>query len=370
LFLNYEFPPIGGGAANANYYLLKEYSKISDIKIDLVTSSIDAFSKEKFSKDINIFRLNVNKKDLHYWRLREIIRYIIKSTIFSKKLIKKEKYNLIHAFFGFPCGVTAYYLKKTRKIPYMVSLRGSDVPGFNERFNFIYSALKPILKVVWKNADFVIANSEKFKNFAKAIKSDQKILVISNGVDVNEFKPKKKIKNRVLTVSRLIPRKGIEYLIKSIPFIKDKINDFEVVIIGDGPLLNDLKKLARSLRINNYVRFLGRVPHEKISDYYSESYCYVQPSLHEGMSNSLLEAIASGLPAIVTDTGGTKELVDETNGFIIGKHNERDIANALIKLFKNRNLRDKMGRNSRKKAMLYSWSSVAEAYLDCYRRML
>src|SRR3989344_3042098 len=184
LMLNYEFPPLGGGAGNANYYLLKEFAKKKNVHIDLVTSSANnKFETEHFSSNIKIFKLNVNKKDIHYWKMNEIIRWTKKAYKFSKELINKNEYDLCHCWTGWPAGIIGYKLRK--QVPYIIALRGSDVPGYSSRLKIldkiVFSSLS---KLVWKNAKFVITNSEGLKKLA--LKTfNTKIDVIYNGVDVD-----------------------------------------------------------------------------------------------------------------------------------------------------------------------------------------
>jgi len=135
LMLNYEYPPIGGGASNATYYLLKEFAIRRNIEVDLVTSSPNTkFKKEELGDNIVIHKLPIGKKKLHYWTQREILAYSKRAYKYIKKLMQIKKYDVTHAFFGIPSGAIAYLFKK--EIPYVVSLRGSDVPGFNKRFSF------------------------------------------------------------------------------------------------------------------------------------------------------------------------------------------------------------------------------------------
>ena len=161
--LNYEFPPLGGGAANANYYLLKEFAKTNDIFIDLVTSSANnKFEIDNFSKNIRIFKLNVYKKDIHFWKTVEIGRWTLKVYFFVRKIVRNNKYDICHCWFGWPSGIIGYLFRK--KMPYIVALRGSDVPKFNPRLKrldkFVFT---PVSKKVWKNAKHVTANSEGLK---------------------------------------------------------------------------------------------------------------------------------------------------------------------------------------------------------------
>ncbi len=125
LMLNYEYPPLGGGGSNACKYILNEFAK-NNIEVDLVTSSpSNTFETEKIGDTISIYKLPVNKKDIHYWTQREIISYSWKAKKFIDKLMTEKEYDVCHAFFGIPCGAIAYLFR--RKMPYVVSLRGLDV---------------------------------------------------------------------------------------------------------------------------------------------------------------------------------------------------------------------------------------------------
>jgi len=161
LMLNYEFPPLGGGAANANRYILEELID-RDIEIDLVTSSSEKYSEDNFSDNITIYRVNVGKESIHHWKQIEILRYMWKGLRKSIELKKKKDYDLVHAWAGFPCGLMA----KMLGIPYIVGLRGSDVPGYNERFSIQYIFLRPVVKSVWRSAKEVVPNSGGLRQLA------------------------------------------------------------------------------------------------------------------------------------------------------------------------------------------------------------
>ena len=368
LMLNYEYPPLGGGASNATYYLLKDFSQIDDITIDLITSSAaNEFEEEKLNDSIHIYKLPVGKKSIHYWTQREIISYSGQAYKYIKKLKKQRKYDVIHAFFGIPCGAIAYRFRK--EIPYIVSLRGSDVPGFNERFSFQYIFLKPIIRRVWRNAVAVIANSQGLKELALETDRDAKIDIIYNGVNVEDFSQRnerEKGDNIILTVARLIKRKGIDDLIRAVPAIVKAHKNIKLRIVGEGNMENELKALAQKLNVSKYIDFRGYVPHAEISYYYLSSDIFVLPSKNEGMSNTVLEAMASGLPIITTDTGGTQELISE-NGIIIPSEDSDAISNAVLNLINNHKLREKMGMKSRRIAESMSWNNIAEAYYNFYK---
>jgi len=370
MMLNNEYPPLGGGGSNACKYILKEFAD-KNLDVDVVTSSSsNTFEMEKIGDTVNIYKLPINKKDIHYWTEREIITYSWKAKTFVKKLMGEKEYDICHAFFGIPCGAIAYLLRK--KVPYIVSLRGSDVPGFNDRFGFQYVFLKPIIKSIWKRAGAVVANSKGLKELALLTSPDQKISVIYNGIDVSEFKPDLNRTNnsdmlRIVCVSRLIERKGIKYLIEAIGKLKDK--NIKLVLVGEGNQEGELKKLAQDLGISNKVDFKGYISHDNIADIYKKSDIFVLPSLNEGMSNALLEGMASGLTVIVTNTGGTVELVDG-NGIIIPMGDSDAIVDAIRKLMDYPDERKRMNIKSRKIAELMDWKAVGESYLKVYEDVI
>ncbi len=373
LFLNYEYPPLGGGAGNATSYILKEFSQIPDLKVDLVTSAHDnKFSTEKIGENITIHKLPIGDKsqNLHFQSQKDLVVYAWKAFWYSQKLIREKEYDLSHSFFGIPCGFVSMLLKWKHKIPYIVSLRGADVPGYSDRFPLIYFFLTPLIKLIWKNSAAVISNSQGLKDLALKSKPNQKISIIFNGIDISEFKPSIKENSEnfeVLCVSRLTRRKGIEYLISAFAKISDQFPKIKLKIIGEGDAKEELEAQTQQLNLNNKIEFSGRIAHENLPEIYAEASVFVLPSLNEGMSNTMLEALATGLPIIATDTGGTKELVDEgINGFIIKMKDADDIAEKIIKLISDKNLLESMSQASRQKAESLSWKNVAEKYFKEY----
>jgi glycosyltransferase involved in cell wall biosynthesis len=364
LMLNYEFPPLGGGAGNANRYILKELARYPDLRIDLVTASTDRYRREQFSENIRIHYLNINKKDgsLQYQTDRDLLIYAWKAYRYSRKLIKEYQYDLCHAFFGIPCG----YLAMKLGLPYIVSLRGSDVPFYNRRFYWPDRLFfRYLSKKIWRKAHKVIANSAGLKELAQSACPGQEIDVIGNGVDLQEFCPadenKKEVggKIRLISVGRLIERKGYRYLIEA---LKD-LPDVDLQLIGEGNLRKELEELAFKYGIP--VQFLGNISHQHLPRYLLQADIFVLPSLNEGMSNSVLEAMACGLPVITTDTGGSKELV-QGNGFLVKKGDAQDLRRAIEIFIRDKSLIGVMGKKSRENAEKMSWRGVVAAYSELY----
>jgi len=363
LMFNYEYPPIGGGAANATEHLLEEMAMSDTLNVDLVTSSPGTYIEEELSSNITIYKQNVNKDEIHHWKQTEILRYMWRGLTKGKELDKKNDYDLIHAWFGFPCGLMA----RTFDIPYIVALRGSDVPGYNDRFSKQYVLLRPVLKNVWKNAKKVIPNSKGLKNLAQETMPIE-MEVIPNGINTQDFTMEynyDREKLQVLCVSRLVSRKRISDVIRA---IKDT-DSVELTVIGEGQQKEKLEELSRNLNLESRVKFLGYVPHERISHNYRKSDIFVLASLNEGMSNTILEAMASGLPIITTQTGGTDELIGE-NGEIVQKRKPSAIREKILEYKNNPGKLKEESRISRKRAEEMSWKSIAKQYINIYETVV
>ncbi len=370
LLLNYEYPPIGGGASTATYNLLKEFSKQNEIEIDLITSSAGRHMEEQHSDNIKIYFLDIGKKgNIHNQSNKNLLIYSRKALKLGKKLKKEKKYDLMHAFFGIPCG----YIAMKLQLPYIVSLRGSDVPFYSEKYKLLDALVfQRLSRKIWKRAKVVVANSEGLKQLALKTNPNQKIEVIYNGVDTNMFRPIDESSQQftIISTSRFEKRKGLQYLIEGFARFYKKHDEGKLRLIGEGDQQLELEKLVRNLGIKDVVEFVGALDRSEMPEWYQKADVFVLPSLNEGMSNCLLEAMASGLAAIATDTGGTKELVDETNGSIVKKENSNDVARALEELFSNKNELARMKSLSRQKAQKKSWRENGEGYIRIYNKAL
>lgn len=371
LMLNFEFPPIGGGAANAHYYLLKEYAANKELTIDVLTSAPKpGFSKETFSENITIYKVGLHKKNLHYWRKIEVIEWLLKARYYYRSLLRRGSFDLVHAFFGFPTAWLCY--KTAHRLPYIISLRGSDVPGYNVRLGLDYKLTAGLFRRIWSSAAVVVANSSGLRNLALKFMPSLDIAVVPNGIDTDTFYPAENRSLgkplRLLTVSRLIERKRVDLLIEAVGLAKERGLDVCLNIAGEGNLDSSLKKLSHELNIADRVFFLGRIPAERMPEVYRDNDILVMSSVHEGMSNAMLEAMASGLPIITTDCEGVEELITG-NGIVVKGSDAESFAQAFQTLVKDEQLYMQMGAAARARAQELSWKSVAQQYLNCYNKV-
>jgi len=368
LMLNYEFPPIGGGAANAHLSILKQYVQNPDLKIDVLTSAPKrGFYKNQFSENITIYRIGVNKKNLHHWRKIEVIEWLVKARHYYRQLLENNNYNLVHAFFGFPTGWLCY--RSVDELPYIISLRGSDVPGEHARLKLDYKILAPVFRRIWENADAIVANSRGLKNRALRFFPSVSIEVIPNGVDLNFFRPAENkprdAKIKLLTVGRLSVTKRVEMLIDAVQILCDLGYNVHLSIAGGGALQNRLKSLVTAAKLDDHIEITGRIEQEKMPQIYRQSDIFVSATLQEGMSNAMLEAMACGLPIVTTPCEGIEELIGD-NGIVVGQTSAQAIAGAVKSIVDNDQLYNKMCTQARARAEQFNWKNVADQYLQMY----
>ena len=371
LMLNYEFPPIGGGAGKAHLCLLNQYADNSGLKVDVLTSAPKpGFTRQQFTDNITIYKVGVHKKNLHYWRKIEVLEWLLKVNSHYRRMLRSTDYDLVHAFFAFPTGWLCY--RTANKLPYIISLRGSDVPGYNIRLGLDYKLTAGLFRRIWSSAAAVVANSEGLRKLALEFMPDLDIKVIPNAIDTEKFQPSQKQSLtepiRVLTVCRLISRKRIDLLIRAIGRAKELGLNIHFNIAGEGNLMPPLQRLANELNIADSVTFMARVPAERMPQLYRDNDIFVMSSIHEGMSNAMLEAMASGLPIITTPCEGVEELIAD-NGIVVERADAEEIAKAIKKLADDRQTYRQMTIAARKRAQRFGWKSVAEQYLNHYNRI-
>ncbi len=375
LFLNYEYPPIGGGASTATEAILKAWGEDADMEAHLITSGTgEQYERIDLGGSVFVHRMPIGKDalKLHSQSMRDILWYSWRAWRFSRTFIERENqkqpFDITLAFFTVPCGFLAYLIERRFGIPFVVSLRGADVPGFSEKYDTFYLFAKPLVRFLWRRARAVVPNSVGIRALAHKTSPEQPMQIIENGVDTATFSPANEAQVSTpivfLSTSRLTPRKGIHFLIEAFALaLKETEIPLELRLIGEGEQKPLLEARVTELGISDRVVFLGRIAHEKLTEHYRQAHVFVLPSKNEGMSNSALEALACGLPLMVSGTGGMQELVtDGENGCFIDPENTEAFAHALSSLATSPERLRSFGRESRRRAEARGWHQVAAQF--------
>ena len=370
LVISHEFPPIGGGGANACFFLTKGFVERGN-HVTVVTANYAGLQNDEKINGVHIVRVNAKRKNKEHCSFLEMLSFIVKAFPIVKMYAKSDEFDLCQVFFGIPSGVLGFYLKQRYHIPYVIRFGGGDIPGFQERFTKVYKLIAPAIKLIWKHSSLLIANSEGLQKMAYSFYAKKYVDIITNGVDCDFFIPIHNASQtnmiNILFVSRLIERKGLQYILPQIKNISEKSkHSIMLTIVGDGPYRETLEELAIQYQVENCVTFVGQKDREHILEYYQNADIFILPSKKEGMPNVVLEAMSCGLPIIMTPCQGSKELIED-NGFVC---EEMQFGEKIITLCNDDNLRSTMGEKSRIRASeQFSWEFTVEQYLKRYSQI-
>ncbi len=370
LIISHEYPPIGGGGANACLNLAKNYAALGH-KVTILTARFRQQPLEEEYDNIHIIRTWALRKKEDKSTFLEMFSYLCSAWFKVGKLVRKNKFDVCQIFFGIPSGPIGVYLKKRFGLPYIIRFGGGDIPGAQKRFSLVYKMLSPAIRSIWKNADALVANSGVLKQKALQYENKYPIEIIPNGVDTDFFTREESCKKldeeiRLLFVSRLIQGKGLQYVIPEMKRVNTTCGQrISLTIVGDGPYRGELEKITSDSDVRDYVSFVGKKNKEELYQYYSSADLFILPSESEGMPNVVLEAMAMGLPILMTPCGGSRELI-AGNGRV--EPIERFV-DAMIEMCKDETERIRMGKQSELLARTkFSWREKAEAYIAIFER--
>lgn len=311
-------------------------------------------------KDSKPFR-NYSLKKLSYFKAIPQIR----------KIIEKFKPDILHAHYATSYGligaISGFH-------PFIISVWGSDVYEFPLKSIFH----KAMLKYNLRKADVILSTSNAMAEQTSKF-TDKNILVTPFGIDLNVFYKNRKQNNAndgeivIGTIKTLNKVYGIEYLIKAFKIVVDRNPEkiLKLLIVGGGPLEQELKRLARDLNVDDKTTFSGNIPHDKVPEYLNMMDVFVAVSLHESFGVAVIEAGACELPVVVSGVDGLLEVVEHgKTGYIVPPEDSGETANAIEKLILSENKRAEFGKNARKRIdELYNWEKSVDimnsVYLKC-----
>jgi glycosyltransferase involved in cell wall biosynthesis len=284
----------------------------------------------------------------------------------------------VHIFFGIPDGPIGWLLKRVHGLPYIISLRGADVPSDEvKRFAKQYKVLRPFIRWLWHDTDALVAVSNGLRSYAKEMAPDLPIRVIPNAIDLSAFTPPLQRETegpvRLLYVGRFNTFKSVETLVTAVGRLSHlEVGEFELNLVGEGEQRPVLERMVSDLGLTRRVNFLGWVARDCIADHYRRADIFVTATTWEGMPNTVLEAMACGLPIVGTQASGLRDLVhDDINGYLVPIKDPDALAEALARLVDNGYERRRMGRESRKLAEReFAWEYIAEQYTRVYEQVL
>jgi len=368
LLINYEYPPVGGGAGNATMFMGKALSDLGHNVTILSTAWQD--QRGILKKDrLQLIRLPAWRKDPASASNLEKIHFMWLAHKALKSILAEQSIDAAIIYFSIPCGTLGLSLRKNG-IPYIISLRGGDVPGLVPEIVWIHRLITPLRRLILKRALAVIANAEGLAQLS--MKADPfAVGIIPNGVDTDFFQPKFEDRNNnsteFLFVGRFHSQKNLSTLLSAIAKLKHETQKpFHLHLVGNGPLEQQLKSESLTLGLNEEVKWHGWLNKEDLKKLHQQCHVFINPSHYEGLPNAVLEGMASGLTMIVSDIPGNCDLITDKTGYCYPHKDSTRLYHYLVKahLTPDPNL----GLMARQRAIEhYSWKKVALQYLDLFK---
>jgi len=370
------YPPDIGGPAT----MLK--SLASSLRAEGFGVRVVTYSSQKLSEP-GVYRVAKNKifSRLHYFLAMFFLSF---------------KADLIYVTDIYSVGWFANLLKKMTGKKYLVRFAGDAawetatsngwitdyITDFEKNtYSRQIEKMKARRRRILTEADAVIAVSNFMGDLAKLIGVDPaKINVIHNAIDFgNEVKAGATRLvpadlpgdgQIIMTACRLTKWKGVDRLIKAMPEIIKRLSRVYLVILGDGPELENLRQLVQSLNLTEQIKFLNRIPHESVLKYLSRADVFVLNTNYEGLSHTLLEAMKAGVPVIATNVGGNPEVItDGRNGLLIDYNNQNQLTEVICRLLADRPLAKSLAEAATIKLRDFSWRQTVAKTVDLLKKM-
>lgn len=357
LFIVNDFPPIIGGQSNYYHYICHSFPMDKVIVLAPTWKGDKEFDCQQNFKIIRrpyLCRIPVVEK----------IGKIVLPIFFIIPILMRERVSYIHCAHILSTGMIGLLFRIFSRIPYLLYTHSADLLEYKDNF-----FIRPLLRSILRHAQHVIANSMSTKKILLSLSVDaSKIILIypkinsakfSTPTDLEAIKTKYDLHDKriILSVNRLVARKGNDKVIEVLPSLCAKFQDLLYVIVGDGPYRLELKRLVLTNNLQHQVFFAGALRNEEIIQMYQICDVFILANREvpehgdvEGFGMVFLEAGATGKPVIGGNSGGAPEaILHEETGLLVNPTDTNAISNALIRILSDSRFAHSLGRNSQQR---------------------
>ena len=370
LVLNYEYPPIGGGAGFISKNIAEGLASLGH-DITVLTTYFEGTEYTSIENNVRVIRLKSKRKNVFQSNIREMLSWIIHARKFLKVHLQTEKYDLCFANFALPCGEVAYGMKELFHLPYTIISHGHDIPWFfPEQMMWYHAACYQWIRKICMQSERNYVQSDEMLNninaFLGGIANKNKL--IYNGWNREQFFPNESLKSENFTIlftGRLVLQKDPMTFLKAIEIVKSQIPELNVHIVGDGKMRAKMESFVKEKGLEKNVIFKNWLPKPEIIAEYQSASLTVMPSLAEGMSMAMLEALACGQYVIATKVSNNETLIEEgINGNFIEKKDYMSLADKIIDFHKNKFLKHYSvpAEHFEKFAGKFDWANIVKEY--------
>lgn len=375
LVLNYEYPPLGGGAGEITKNISENIATVGH-GVTVITAWYEGLAEDEIINNVRIIRLRSKRKTLYRSDVIEMMSWIGKSKTFLAQFCINEKFDVCFANFAIPGGLVAHSINRKFNIPYTIISHGHDIPWFFKKEMFFYHLLTYFrIKKICKDSSFnFVQTPEMKKNIDRflPVNKAEKNIIIPNGIDQKIFFPdilKRTDRLKILFSGRLVKQKDPFTFLRAVKkLIEENIRDFDVMVSGDGPLRKKMEQFVKENKLDNHVKFSGWMSRDILLEEYQSANIFIQTSRYEAMSMAVMEALACGTFVICTKAGSNQTIVKEGyNGYFIESGNENILTEKLKSAF--------LKLSSEKKYIapsdtIFEWQNIAKEYLKFFEKVL
>jgi glycosyltransferase involved in cell wall biosynthesis len=316
-------------------------------------------------------RLKQNK-----FRLLLVPFFLFAQWLLTIRLLRRNKYDVIHAHWIIPQGLVALLARPFAKVPPVVvaTSHGGDL------FALKGGLLARLKRWVCQRVDHltVVSSTMKTKAVEQRLKDEKAISVIPMGVDSHGMflpPPAGSVRKGLLFVGRLVDKKGVEYLVQALPKVREKHPGETLTIIGSGPLEASLRSLCQLLGVGEKAVFLGSLVNTEIPDYLRSAAVTIFPSIvaddgdQEGTPVAIMEALACECAIIVSDYPGARDIIEDgVNGYLVAQRSVEELAERICSLLADPGAQRQLGKNGRKHVQeFYDWRVISNQFESAFR---
>jgi glycosyltransferase involved in cell wall biosynthesis len=372
MLTDYFLPHLLGGTERTVYEISRRLIKRGH-KVTVITLDVHEHQRRSHNEGMDIHRLPA----ISMTRLvRAQLTVSLSAAFETNRIIKSLRPDILHAHnLYFNLTAITPILKCRSRLPLVTTLHLPKMQyGSASLDTLIQIYLKSIGRAVIEYSDRLVAVSESVLNHAIKDLGVQasKITFIPNGVDLGLYSPSDQPpKYPVITyIGRLIQNKGPQFLVQAVPIILKAHPEAHINIVGEGPLRNKLMQDVVSQGLEGRVQFLGTVV--DVLPILRATTIFVRPSLTEGMSLAVLEAMACGLPIVASNIEGNAELVEDgKTGYLVSPGNPGALAERINCMLADQRASIILGQNARAYAeRLYDWERITDKTLTLYDSLL
>jgi len=371
LVLNHEFPPIGGGGGRAAEDICRGLARRGHA-VTVLTTYLKGLPHREKKDGYQIVRIPSLRIQPYRASFIVMAAYVLAGLWPGYRVIRLFQPDVIHVHFAVPAGALAWALSKLSGIPYVLTAHLGDVPGgvaekTGDWFRWVY----PFTRLIWRNAGHIAAVSEFTRSLALENYSVD-IQVIPNGVDVAALKPERLCLNdppRIIFAGRFMPQKNPLQVVHTLNEMREL--PWQCVMIGDGPLLEDVKQAVAENGLQDRFQFTGWLGGTGVLDLFEKSDILFMPSLSEGLPVVGVEALAKGLAIIASQVGGFVDIVaNRENGFLIQPEDVAGFSIALRELLSDGDLLLSFRYASLEKARRFDINHIVEQYEQIFQKVV